>query len=88
MARHCDNCRFWLPATLIWDHDQTEGHGDCRRYPAIVQTIQDRGDLYGLEEYYSQPRTHSRDWCGEWRRRRRVLAFLLRLAGKLLKRKV
>jgi len=82
MARHCDNCRFWVG----WDEpgeDEPTGTGWCKRYPATLEVPDDAGS----EEGYTQPLTFYVDWCGEWRRRRRALAFLLRLAGKLLRRK-
>lgn len=68
----CSNCRFWM----VFDEDELDMGGECRRYPPLPANTQDQQDeVYSLQSpdeaddpwESRHPVTGPNEWCGEWK---------------------
>ncbi len=55
MEKICSNCEFWVKHPKYM-------HGDCHRYPPLSSYSSKSNEYKGI--FY---RTHSMDWCGEYK---------------------
>lgn len=79
--KRCDRCDFWIK------EKETHPAADCRRYPptpflkpAMNPITQEVGVL--VNPFW--PKTRPELWCGEYRRRARLIPFFRRLIARAI----
>jgi len=79
--KRCDGCRFWIKV------GKEDVNGDCRRHtptPHMIQAMNPLSREMGIivNAYFFKMRPEL--WCGDYRRRPRLIPFFRRLIGRVI----